>query len=89
MRIKSQKLEVRSWKLEVGYWKKFLLPIILFLLPIISQAQCAMCRAALQGEEATAKAEGINNGIVFLMVVPYVLVAAAGYAIYKIKYGKK
>ncbi len=52
-------------------------------------AQCAMCRAALQGEEAQAKAEGINNGIVFLMVIPYVLVAAAGYAIYKIKYSKK
>lgn len=48
-----------------------------------------MCRAALESEEGGAKAEAINDGIVYLMIIPYVLVAAAGYAIYKIKYSKK
>lgn len=71
--------------------KKIKVVVLLFSLffSLYSYPQCAMCRAALQGEEAQAKAEGINNGIVFLMVIPYVLVAAAGFAIYKIKYGKK
>lgn len=48
-----------------------------------------MCRAALESEEGGVKAEGINNGIVYLMVIPYILVAAAGFAIYRIKYSKK
>jgi hypothetical protein len=59
------------------------------LLPIASEAQCAMCRAALASEEGGVKAEAINDGIVYLMIIPYILVAAAAYAIYKIKYSKK
>jgi heme/copper-type cytochrome/quinol oxidase subunit 2 len=46
-------------------------------------AQCAMCRAALEGEGNTAKAEAVNDGIVYLMIIPYLLVAAIGYFIYK------
>jgi hypothetical protein len=59
------------------------------LLPTFSEAQCAMCRAALASEEGGVKAEAINDGIVYLMIIPYILVAAATYAIYKIKYSKK
>jgi hypothetical protein len=65
----------------------FLLPFFLF--PLLSQAQCAMCRAALQNNENTVQAEAVNDGIVFLMVVPYVLVALVGFAVYKLKYAKK
>jgi hypothetical protein len=50
-----------------------------------SSAQCAMCRAALNGEENNAKAAAINDGIVYLMVIPYVLVGALGYYIYRMK----
>ena len=58
---------------------------------IASQAQCAMCRAALESEGNGAKTEAVNDGIVYLMAVPYVLVAVAGYYIYqmKIKTSKK
>lgn len=69
--------------------KKVLYTFAFLLLPFFVEAQCAMCRAALESEEGTAQAEGINDGIVYLMIVPYVLVAIAGFAIYKIKYGKK
>lgn len=56
----------------------------LFLLVTIStQAQCAMCRAVLESEEGQSAAEGINNGIVYLMVIPYVLVGGVGFLIYK------
>ncbi len=52
-----------------------------------TNAQCAMCRAVLESEESQSAAEGINDGILFLMAVPYILVAAIGYFIYR-KYGK-
>jgi len=54
-----------------------------------SYAQCAMCRAALGGEENKAKAAAINDGIVYLMVIPYVLVGALGYYIYRMKKKKQ
>lgn len=56
----------------------------LFLLVTIStQAQCAMCRAVLESEEGQSAAEGINNGIVYLMVIPYLLVGGVGFLVYK------
>lgn len=44
-----------------------------------------MCRAVLESEEGGVKAEAINDGIVYLMAIPYILVGIVGYAIYKIK----
>lgn len=69
--------------------KKIFLFSFMFLFSILGQAQCAMCRAALASEEGGVKAEGINDGIVYLMAIPYILVGALGFAIYKMKYGKK
>ena len=48
-----------------------------------------MCRAALESEEGGRQAEAINDGIVYLMIIPYVLVAVGAYAIYKIRTNKK
>lgn len=64
--------------------------IIGFLFLSVSvEAQCAMCRAALESEESGVQAGAVNDGIVYLMAIPYILVAAIGYAIYRLKYGKK
>jgi hypothetical protein len=46
-------------------------------------AQCAMCRAVLESGSDTSTAEGINNGIVYLMAIPYILVGVVFYAVYK------
>ena len=46
-----------------------------------------MCRAVLESGEDQSAAEGINDGIMFLMAVPYVLVAVLGFYIYR-TYGK-
>lgn len=86
-KMKSQKSKVESQKARV--FRKILFTFVFLLVSFFAEAQCAMCRAALQSEESTAQAEGINDGIVYLMIVPYVLVAIAGFAIYKLKYGKK
>lgn len=61
----------------------FIICFILFLLPQFSEAQCAMCRAVLESEEGNAAAEGINNGIVYLMAVPYILVGGLFYFVYR------
>ncbi len=52
---------------------------------VSSYAQCAMCRAALTGDENKAKAAAVNDGIVYLMVIPYILVGALGYYVYRMK----
>lgn len=66
---------------------KFILLIFSVLFFLKTDAQCAMCRAVLESGEDQSAAEGINDGIMFLMAVPYVLVAALGYIIYR-KYSK-
>ena len=48
-----------------------------------TNAQCAMCRAVLESGEDQSAAEGINDGIMFLMAVPYILVAVIGFFVYK------
>ncbi|WP_291867663.1 hypothetical protein [Maribacter sp.] len=53
------------------------------LLPEVSNAQCAMCRAVLESGDNTAVAEGVNNGIVYLMAIPYILVGVVFYFVYK------
>ena len=64
--------------------------VILFVFSLTdAQAQCAMCRAALESEESGVQAEAVNDGIVYLMAIPYILVATIGYAVYRLKYGKK
>lgn len=47
------------------------------------EAQCAMCRAVLENEEGQGVAKGINDGIIYLMAIPYILVFSLGYFIYK------
>jgi heme/copper-type cytochrome/quinol oxidase subunit 2 len=43
-----------------------------------------MCRAVLESEADTSQAKGVNNGIIYLMAIPYLLVAITGFYIYKI-----
>lgn len=52
-------------------------------------AQCAMCRAVLENNSDNSVAEGINDGIVYLMVFPYLLMGGLGYYIYKTHQKKK
>ncbi|WP_347926420.1 hypothetical protein [Pontimicrobium sp. SW4] len=51
-------------------------------------AQCAMCRAVLESEDGQKTAKGINNGIVYLMLIPYILIGGIGFVIYR-KLSKK
>lgn len=66
--------------------KRVVTILIFFMVLFFSEtvtAQCAMCRAVLESEGNVEVAEGINNGIVYLMAVPYVLVAVLFYFVYR------
>ena len=78
------KIVQRGCKMKIFFFSLFS-----FLFSFSAQAQCAMCRAALESEDGGVKAEAVNDGIVYLMAIPYILVGVLGYAIYKMRYGKK
>jgi hypothetical protein len=69
--------------------KTVFLFLVYFFFSLSVNAQCAMCRAALEGEGNAAKAEAVNDGIVYLMLIPYILVAVIGFAVYRIYRKKK
>jgi len=64
--------------------KIIILSFLLFLSIESAFTQCAMCKAVVEngGQEM---AEGINSGITYLMVFPYLLVALLAYVLYRYK----
>jgi hypothetical protein len=60
------------------------IPILLFLMLLIvtidASAQCAMCTAVADEamRNGSAQGAGINKGVLYLFVTPYLLVATIG-----------
>lgn len=63
--------------------KKILFAFAFFIAGSAVQAQCAMCRAVIENGGDTAAAQGLNNGITYLMAFPYLVVGAIIYIIYR------
>ncbi|TDI70380.1 MAG: hypothetical protein E2O86_03830 [Bacteroidetes bacterium] len=63
--------------------KFYILAAILLFTTLPFEAQCAMCRAVLESSENVSVAKGINNGIVYLMLFPYLFIGGVGYFIYR------
>ena len=85
---KENRLENRSVGEGFISTKYFYILFSIFF-SLSANAQCAMCRAALSGESNIKKAEAVNDGIVYLMVIPYLLVGVIGYLIYRMYQSKK
>lgn len=52
---------------------------------MLSWAQCAMCRASVENnisEGSTGLSAGLNTGILYLFVTPYLMVAFIGFLWY-------
>ena len=68
--------------------------MLLFGLMVIGavqvKAQCAQCAAQVETNKSNggSMANGLNNGIMFLLAAPYIAVAVGGFVWYK-KYRKK
>jgi len=62
--------------------KKLLYTLFFLFFSQVIFAQCAMCRAVVEqgGDEV---AEGINNGIVYLMFFPYLIIGVAIFFLYR------
>ncbi|MCL7762259.1 hypothetical protein MPF19_02440 [Polaribacter sp. Z014] len=62
--------------------------LVFFLLMVfaskLSFSQCAMCKAVVETGDVSM-AEGVNNGITYLMVFPYLLVGVLFFVIYRYK----
>ncbi len=64
--------------------KKFKILILIFFFNLTDLfSQCAMCRAVLETQEDQSISAGLNDGIMYLMAIPYILVAVMGFILYK------
>lgn len=67
--------------------KKYVLMLTLVLFTsIASFAQCAMCRATLENNFSSGKpgiGAGINTGILYLLIMPYLAIMILGYLWYR------
>jgi hypothetical protein len=58
--------------------KKLLVVVFFFALNAVTYAQCAMCKATAETASQNSSgslAEGLNTGIIYLMLIPYTLLA--------------
>ena len=63
--------------------KKYLFSFLIIYSLETLNAQCSMCRAVLESEKGMSTAKGINDGILYLMSVPYILIFIVGYMVYR------
>jgi hypothetical protein len=66
----------------------FILLTVTFIgLPFLVEAQCSMCRAVTNSnrlsDDAFIIGNGLNNAIVYLMFMPYIMGALFFYAFYR------
>ena len=76
-------------------WRKAFAAVLLAAVAIcvmqtVAQAQCSMCVTALENSpEGKRLAASFNNGILFLMVIPYGLFTTIGVVVYRAHRRKK
>lgn len=63
---------------------KYSIILFFFLFTSLNYGQCAMCKAVVESGDK-GMAEGVNDGIMYLMIFPYVLVGVLGYVLYRYK----
>lgn len=65
--------------------KKTAIIIILLLTVLSLSAQCPMCRIAAESnlENGGTAGQGLNAGILYMLAMPYLLVATLGFIWYK------
>lgn len=67
-------------------FSKLFFVIIALTISFSASSQCAMCRSTVESNakiEVTNRAESLNTGILYLMVIPYILFGVLAYLWYK------
>lgn len=66
---------------------KFLISVaVIVILPFVSAAQCAMCRTQVKNNVSNGDvdlAAGLNTGILYLMITPYIALGVIGFLWYR------
>lgn len=70
---------MKSWKFVVA------IAVLMLIVPDV-MAQCAMCRGSVESTVSNGRsvvASNLNTGILYLLAVPYLMVAAIAYLWYR------
>ncbi len=63
--------------------KKWIALIVVLLVALVDvQAQCSMCRAVVENN-ADNLGKGLNNGILYLMGFPYIIMVVVGVILFR------
>jgi hypothetical protein len=87
MQTKEKRIKNKEHRL-LNVDKRILFFLFSLFYSLSTNAQCAMCRASLESEGNKTKVEAVNDGIVLLMAVPYIIVSLIGFAIYRMYFKK-
>lgn len=67
-------------------WKMWLIVLVLITVAPDIMAQCAMCRGTVESTVSNGRsviASELNFGIIYLLMVPYLIVATIGFMWYR------
>lgn len=67
------------------FLKSVLILVLSFFGYSSSKAQCPMCKAAVESsmkDKKNTKGRGLNNGILYLLAMPYLIAGATGAGFY-------
>ncbi|MGB1112050.1 MAG: hypothetical protein ACPG3S_03035 [Schleiferiaceae bacterium] len=65
--------------------KRVALALFFFGLPFIGMAQCSMCKAVAESADGGGFGAGLNYGILYLMIFPYLIIGGIAYRLYRAK----
>jgi hypothetical protein len=65
--------------------RKFAVVLILLVSPLLSVAQCSMCKAVAESADGGGFGAGLNYGILYLMIFPYLIIGGIAYRLYRAK----
>lgn len=86
MQIKEQR--TKNKENRVFSTKSIVYILFSIFYSLTASAQCAMCRASLESNGDSSQAEAVNDGIVYLMAIPYILIGIIGIFIYRMYFKK-
>lgn len=65
--------------------RKFAVVLLLLVSPLLSVAQCSMCKAVAESADGGGFGAGLNYGILYLMIFPYLIIGGIAYRLYRAK----
>jgi hypothetical protein len=62
--------------------------LICLVAPFLAEGQCSMCKAVAESAN-NGFGEGLNYGIIYLMIFPYLIISGIAYLLYRSKKASK